>query len=69
MSISGTYTLVLNVNGTNYSFADPHAVTALFDQLDGLNQQLTIWQQRTIDTQAQLDSVNAQITAMCTTPV
>ena len=68
MEITTNTTISITINGTAYTFSDPHPVTDLINQLDGATQNLALWNQRAADTQAQIDDLNTQITALCVTP-
>ena len=61
--------IIININGTNYSFESPHPVSDLCDQLASEQVNLTLWNQRASDSQVNINNLNAQIAALCSTPV
>lgn len=69
MQITQSTSFTITVNGQNYSFGSEHPIVDLIAQNENLTSSLSIWQSRIVETQAQLDDVNAQIQALCTTPV
>ena len=69
MEITQSTSYTINVNGQNFAFTSEHPIVDLITQNDNLTNQLALWQSRTVDTQAQLDAVHAQIQALCITPV
>jgi hypothetical protein len=69
MQITQSTSFTITVNGQNYSFDSEHPIVDLISQNESLTTNLNLWQSRTIETQAQLDDVNAKIQALCTTPV
>ena len=43
MDITQTKTIIININGTNYSFDTPHDVEDLINQLTNEQDQLALW--------------------------
>lgn len=68
MDITQTLSIIININGTNYSFDSPHPIEDLIQALTNEQGNLALWQQRATDSQANIDSLNAQITTLCVTP-
>lgn len=68
MDISTSTTITISVNGTNYSFANPHPIEDLVAQLTQEQSTLALWQERVSTSQANLDALTAQITALCVSP-
>jgi len=67
LNITQTTSVIINVNGTNYVFEDPHPVLNLIDQL---NYQQNIITQRTAQIAAANNAIanlNTQIQSHCTT--
>ena len=69
MEITQTSSITITINGMAYTFANPHPIEDLISKMDGLAEQLLLWQVRVTETQSQIDNLNAQITALCITPV
>ena len=69
MQITQTTSFTIAVNGQNYSFTNDHPIVDLISQYDNLTSTLALWNQRATDTQTELDAINAQIQALCVTPV
>ena len=69
MEITTNTSITITINGTNYTFANPHPIEDLIDQLKNETNTLTLWQQRVTDSQNRINDLNAQITALCVTPV
>lgn len=69
MEITTNTSITITINGTNYTFANPHPIEDLIDQLNNETNTLTLWQQRVTDSQNRINDLNAQITALCVTPV
>ena len=68
MDITQTLSITININGTNYSFSGPHPIEDLIQALTNEQGNLALWNQRATDSQSNIDNLNAQITALCTTP-
>ena len=68
MEITQTSSITITINGIAYTFANPHPIEDLINQLNDQTSTLALWQQRAVDTQSQIDNLNAQITALCVIP-
>ena len=69
MQITQTTSFTIAVNGQNYSFVNDHPIVDLIAQYENLTSTLELWKSRATAAQADLDAVNAQIQALCVTPV
>ena len=69
MEITTNTSITITINGTNYTFANPHPIEDLIDQLNNETNALALWQQRITDSQNRINDLNSQITALCVTPV
>ena len=69
MDITQTTSINISINGQTYTFANPHPIEDLITQLNQETSNLALWQQRATLSQLAIDSLTAQITALCTTPV
>jgi len=65
-TLTQQWSITINLNGTNYTFTDPHPITDLMDQLNAEQTSLALWQQRATDSQARIDELTAEITTLCT---
>ncbi len=65
MEIKQNTSITITINGVDHTFNDPHPIADLIDQLNTETNNLALWQQRTIDTQSNIDNLNAQIAALC----
>ena len=69
MEITTNTSITITINGTNYTFANPHPIEDLIDQLNNETNALALWQQRITDSQNRINDLNSKITALCVTPV
>ena len=65
MEITTNTSIIITINGQQFSFDNPHPIMDLIDQVNNEKVSLELWQQRTIDSQVKIDNLNAQITALC----
>ena len=65
MEITTNTSISITINGQQFTFADPHPIVDLIDQLNNETTTLELWKQRQIDSQVRIDNINAQITELC----
>lgn len=68
MDIQATTSYTITINGVAYAFPDPHPVVDLIDQLTAMQDHVANVQRNLDIANAEVASIQAQITALCTTP-